>query len=368
MEKLRASIRNRQHKKENLSSVDVAFCGLLRMPDLFKKSIDDLTKMRDEGIVNQILYCTWIGEVQKDPEIFSLLKEKNIILIETEEPKDRGVGNIWCQMKALDVALQSVHSDRFVLKTRTDAYIDSGFLRKMFTSPELFKIPKDLPKGNIFSHKVWVIWYEITRPFFMADECFYGVCSDVKKLVNYDSSYDTDFDLGPGTAHVRRFIHPFIKEYPILAESLGKESKDAKFRKRVQDFTEKVVDLRNIKLLRKLYEARRFRKLHRKMEDPRYIQLLATYYSILYSQFYIDGNSFPQQVIFRDSSLPSVKLDAINLDANFTKEKQRFPYGGQIYDYDSKLFTNIVEKKIEKTPFAEKIMSAVDDFYAGRIN
>ena len=37
------------------------------------------------------------------------------------------------------------------------------------------EIKKNLPKGNIFKCKVWVPWFEIGKPFFMADECFFGL-------------------------------------------------------------------------------------------------------------------------------------------------------------------------------------------------
>ena len=220
----------RKNDNKTKKSVDILFTGLVRMPEMFKKSILDLLAMRKEGLVNKILFSTWLGEVEKYPDIHKFLDKHDIRIIRSKEPSPRGTKNsptIWCQMKALEIGLKNIEKNRFALKTRTDVYINPLFLRKLFKEKEsLLKITKDLPKGNLFRYKVWIFYYEIKTPFHMGEECFFGDRDDLKNLVNYESSYDIDYKIGGGISHIRRYINPFLRDYPIFFEYLKKYNKD----------------------------------------------------------------------------------------------------------------------------------------------
>jgi len=197
---------------------DVIFTGLVRTPDLFRKSIKEMVRLRKRGFINEIKFSTWLGEVKKYPEVNSFLKKNKIRIIESKEPKIRGSGNIWCQMKALEMGLEKTDPNRFVLKTRADVYINPIFIEKIIKEKEdLLKITKNLPNGNIFKYKIWVPYFDLKTPFYLADECFFGYRDDLKHLYHYDDSYYKDFDIGGGRGHILRFIHPFRKGYPILS-------------------------------------------------------------------------------------------------------------------------------------------------------
>src|SRR3989344_1850578 len=166
--------------------IDALFLGLVRQPERFKKSINDLVMMRKEGLINQIIFSTWDYEIEKNPEIIKFLKDNKVILIGSKEPEDRGEGNIWCQMKSLDVALDKVDSDRFVFKNRSDIYVNPDFLRNLIKNKrEILKISSPLPKGNIFKYKIWIHYYEFKTPFHMGEECMFGHAHDMRLLVNY---------------------------------------------------------------------------------------------------------------------------------------------------------------------------------------
>src|SRR3989338_10094302 len=208
--------------------IDVIFTGLVRTPEKFKKSITDLVQIRKDGLINQIIFSTWDYELDKYPQIFEFLRKNNVTVLANKEPEDRGLGNIWCQMKSLDIALTKVEDDRFVLKNRTDIYINPEFLRKIFKEKEkILRITCALSKGNIFKYKVWVHYYELKTPFHMGEEAFFGHKHDIKLLVNYDASYDKKYKIGNAVSHIRRFIHPFLNQYPILYEYLKTYSKDS---------------------------------------------------------------------------------------------------------------------------------------------
>lgn len=342
--------------------VDVVFCGLLRSVDLFKKSIEDLNEFRKMGLVDRILFSTWKGEVQKSGGMIAYLKENRIELFENEEPKERGYGNVWCQMKAMEVALGEIKEDKFVLKSRSDVYIKKDFLKKIFSSDKEFKMEATLPKGNIFKNKIWIVWYELTRPFYFADESFFGRRDDLKKLINYDTSFDTDYHVGPALTHIRRFIYPFLKDYDILKNSLGKHNPYGPNKLFMEKMSRNFINLKKFKILLKLNELKRFYALRKRMRDESYVDCLAAYYSILHTHFYVDGDSFPNQVSFQEQSSPSVELDLDNLENNFTSNKARLGYGGQIYVYNNKLLNNLFDGKIKETEFSKRLMGSINRF------
>ncbi|MBI5804075.1 hypothetical protein HY450_02430 [Candidatus Pacearchaeota archaeon] len=348
---------------KNKKSVDIVFTGLIRKKDIFKKSINDLLEIRKAGLADRIILSTWFGETKEDREMLNFLNKNGVEILESKEPEDKGPGNIWCQMKALEAALQEISSEKFVLKTRADVYINPEFLKKLFSQKDkLLKIESHLPKGDLFQHKVWVIWYEITRPFYIADECFFGHKNDLKLLINYDKSLDEEYTLGAGKSHVRRFAYPFLNDYPIIKDSFGKYNDWNPTKVRLRDFLTHKINLRGFKPLKKLNEYNRFRLLRKKLSDENYIEMLAVYYSIMNSHFYVDGDSFPNQVTFNESTAPRVKLDAENFENNLTKEKTVIPLGGQIHDFNNDLLKNICSGKIEKTDLGEKLIKAVEKF------
>lgn len=355
------AVKNRKYKNEK--AVDIIFTGLIRTQDKFKDSIKDLVQLHKEGLVNQIIFSTWDYEVDKYPRMREFLADNKINLIENIEPYKRGIGNIWCQMKSLDAALKEIDSTSFVLKTRCDLYINPNFLRKLFLEKEkLLKIKKDLPKGNIFKYKIWIHYYELKTPFHMGEECLLAHHHDMDLMVNYESSYDENYKIGDALSHIRRFIHPFIQDYPILKEYLKTYSKDSFLKTLAIKFSHKVFDLRGLKIARKISSKNKFSVLEKKLSSVKFIDILAAYYSILYSHFYVDGNSFPDQVVSKVWNSPGKKLDQYEFTKNLREEMSHPAQPGQIYVYDMELLNNICNKKLKKDPISERLMVAIDKF------
>lgn len=370
-------------KNKTNSKINILFTGLIREPEKFRKSLQDFIAMRSEGIIKDIYFSTWFGEVEKSPEFNNFLKQNKVKIIKNKEPSPRGTfesPTIWCQMKALEEGLKKIDKNSFVLKTRTDVYINSKFLRKLFTQKEtLLKIEKSLPKGNIFKHKVWIFYYELKTPFFMGEECFFGHKDDLKLLVNYENYIEEKYKVGGGISHIRRYIHPFIKDYKIFETFLEKYSKDSALKSLVErekimlksDLYRKYFPhkyglrafLRRFRVLRNFNKWNKYKVLKNNLEKEDYIRLLAAYYSILYSHFYVDNVSFQNQVEFYGKKSANVDLDSSNLDANFSKDKIfASTAGGQIFGYDMKFLSNLANKKLAETPLTKKFYDAVDRF------
>ena len=164
-----------------MKGVDVLFCGLIREDEYFKKTIKELSQLRNEGFVNQVILSTWDYEIDNHKGMRAFLNKYGVVLVEKKEPEDKGYGNIWCQMKSMENGMKIIKPGSFVLKSRTDVWINLEYMKKLFSDRERLKIKNNLPGRNIFKFKIWVPWFEITKPFYIADECFFGYYDDVMK-------------------------------------------------------------------------------------------------------------------------------------------------------------------------------------------
>jgi hypothetical protein len=346
--------------------VDILFLGLVREKEMFKKSIMDFKEMQKQGLVNKILFSTWDYEPKKHPEIFKFLKDNKVKVLANKEPEDRGIGNIWCQMKSLEVGLNNIDKDRFVLKTRSDVYIQPQFLKKLFTKKEsLLKINNKLPKGNVFKYKIWTHYFVLNVPFHMGEECFFGYRDDLKQLINYDKAYDEEYKVGGAISHIRRMVHPFVKDYPILKRFLSKYSKDGLLKSTAIKFSKKFFEIREFKFLRMLSEFNKFKRLRNNFKDARFLDSLATYYSIIHSHFYIDGNSVKNQISFyRNMYSTDVRLHPTNITLNLSKARSYPKYSGQVYGHDMEFLNNIVNKNLKPDIYSKKLIEAINRFNA----
>lgn len=351
--------------------VDIIFTGLIRNPELIKKSITDFVSLRKKGLINQIIFSTWDYETDKIPEMRAFFKKNRILLIESKEPADRGRGNINCQMKSLENALEKVDKNRFILKTRADIYINPKFLEKIFQDKEnILKIEKNLPNGNIFHYKIWLPYYELTKPFYLADEAYFAFYPDHKLLINY-KAYHRKYKLQAGTVHMQRWIEPFLNKYPILRDfienhpSVGYPKENLFYRviKRVAKKNRITFDVLN-----NITVKNRFKFLKKRLREQRYIDVLAAYYSILNSHFYINGepinNSQNKNGLFRTTlSSLCVKINDPNLSNNFSKRNVRSHRQGQIIAFDEDFIKIIFSDKADKNDlFTRRLLNSINQF------
>jgi hypothetical protein len=199
----------------------------------------------------------------------------------------------------------------------------------------------------------------------MADECFFGYKDDLMLLFNYNNFYFNECNIGADIHHIMRFINPFLKDYPILESSIKQFGQERPFKnflhKKYRNFYEK---LKEFKILRKMSENTRFSVLNKRLNDENFIDCLVVYYSILYSHFYTDLTSFPNQIDFRGFyDNISDNLDYQNLEINFSKKKVSVPYTGRIYSYNQNFLETLFNKGFEKTPLAEKFYAKIDAFF-----
>jgi len=118
----------------------------------------------------------------------------------------------------------------------------------------------------VFEERIWAPFAIIHVPFYICDYCFYGHKTDMQRLVNYDIRFDIHFDLpGNGSAEERRFIHPYLLEYPFLESYM--QYNRSKF----------CVDRRA------LFESR--------LVSPVYSAFYAFYWKCIFEDFYLESDA-----------------------------------------------------------------------------
>jgi len=273
--------------KQNVeNNIAVVFTGLVREEELFKKSIIDFYNLKKEGLLEKIAISTWKDEIDKYKGLRDFLTSHNVEMIETDEPKIHGPSHIWCQMKTLDEALNKISDDFYVLKTRPDVYINPKFVKKLFLEKNhLLKINSNA-KYNIFSNKIWLISASLDAPFYIIDICFFGKCRDLKLMVNYNTIYDEKYNFDIHKVHIRRFMEPFRDKFSIF---------DYCFKNNGGIFGKGPC---------------RAELFNYKAKNDFFIRVFLTYYYILDTYFYINGDEIKNQIIFRNVTYPFNRLNS----------------------------------------------------------
>jgi len=305
--------------------IDIVITGLFREKELFKKSLDIFSKIDK---VDNIIFSTWKNHLSKEDLIF--LKQYNINVIETEPLKENGPGNIYSQMKSLEIGLKYCKNDH-VLKTRSDLLIGYNLLNDIFNK-EPVKLDKD-----IFKEKIWTYWFDITTPFYLSEECFYGHIDDIKKLYNYDKTFDDIWYYQAkngygGATHQRRYIYPFLNIF---------------------DFNKWIYENKTL--------LKRYQKhyLYKEFEHDDFLELISKYYFILDKYFWIYNPRFEVINKGRFGCIDFCKIDFDDYDKNLTSSKMILR--DVIICNNSKLITNIKNNKYNG--IASKISKKINFYY-----
>ena len=151
-------------------------------------------------------------------------------------------------------------------------------------------------------------YFEVTKIFYFADECFYGQYIDLKKFINYETTYD-HLGIDLGLSHVRRFAHPYS------------------------------VDSTVIPLLTKYgnshYGPNRFNILNQRLNEKEYLEYLDNYYKIINRDFRVGLDKESGYIKFRKWSKGDVYPTSKNIYESLTN-KSACLFSGHIFSYSEK--------------------------------
>ncbi|MEE2746302.1 MAG: hypothetical protein VX617_05415 [Pseudomonadota bacterium] len=242
----------------NIKRVSVIVTGLLRNPDIFIKSLDEFKNLEQ---IDEIIFVTWKSEAAKHSSLLSNCSDRFDLMVAAVPEPQEWSGNLLGQMLALYVGLGRAKKDNYILKTRTDVYLESNALRFACQKDLSIALPSNFSSlRSPFDEKICIWGVEATVPFYFHDLFFFGCHSDISRLVNMDIRYDILYKMTKQKIHIRRFLHPFIYEFPIFEQFLHVEH--------VLGNTEEFPSNYRYYVLEKL------------LEDDLYILILALYYRV----------------------------------------------------------------------------------------
>ncbi|AMO48170.1 hypothetical protein GA0061071_101172 [Kosakonia oryzendophytica] len=170
-------------------AVSVVICGLVRSQEKLLTKLKNYFDWRDQGRVDEIIYSTWINELDNYPGLRKELESKNVRIIEVEEPRLvlKG-GHQLHQMLAFYYGLSALkNQDQFVLKTRVDLADNHASM--------LHEFEHGTPVTNDFANvglknRILVEYAQTLYPFLCGDAQFFGHINDLKKLVNLSAEME----------------------------------------------------------------------------------------------------------------------------------------------------------------------------------
>lgn len=180
--------------KSNLNSLPwILMTGNIRNREEILSKLDFFHQLKKEGLIFEIVFSTWKGEIEKDLDILKKLEIINCIIVESDVPDIICLGHYVHQMTQLENGLDACPDNAFVLRTRTDKCgLKDGFIDEQIRNFLLQKnYIRSSPDNNIFLYKIGTFEPHTTVSlrspvlFFWLDRWYFGYKQDLKKFINY---------------------------------------------------------------------------------------------------------------------------------------------------------------------------------------
>ena len=136
----------------NNNKISIIFTGLIKEPELFKISLDELTAIDK---VEEIILSTWETEVSTHAKLLTNLSEKYGLKVIGIPETQEWPGNLLAQMTSLYVGLGRANRQNYILKTRPDVHINKIALSHVFGKNLSITKPQGFNKINLpFGEKI----------------------------------------------------------------------------------------------------------------------------------------------------------------------------------------------------------------------
>jgi hypothetical protein len=311
----------------NNQNINFVLTGQIKNKNNLLRTIFNLKKC---SFINEIILSTWSEEIDRNKRLFSFLERQKIKIV-TEKSPDFDIPYFY-QVKSFENAINAIDDNTLkIFKSRTDLFISQKYIKK------IINLDYKLTTKSIFSEKIWIPFFEISKPFYIGDECFYASYKDSKLLINYETKYDK-WDIGPGRSHVRRFLNPYIEKLDKI------EKFQALFSK-----TNHGSELR-------------FQTLKILLNNKDFLDYLFFYYMIILNDFRVGLEGLKSYIKFREWSSGFTQPNQSSFYESFNQSNSFNPSLGQIFSYDE-IWIN---KMAQNSDITEKLLS--NKLYKSYIN
>ena len=200
----------------------VVITGNVRSGKEFRRIFQQAGQLRDQGLIDGILFSTWQSDLDSAPGLEDALYAAGIQVIGlSPPPPDPKIhplfhGYLYHQRKSLRFALDALPAGSYVLKARTDfaeerfnAMVDAIFGD---SGVDLKTVPaQPVLESRLFTYDA--------RPdylFYWDDIVFSGSREDLIKLNNFDITSEVVFPGHLFSAECSLYAPLFLSHYPIL--------------------------------------------------------------------------------------------------------------------------------------------------------
>ncbi|EGQ9613092.1 hypothetical protein LH707_002975 [Vibrio cholerae] len=187
--------------------VSVIICGLVRDKSRLLNKLQNYIDWREQGRIDQIIYSTWIGELENYAGLRNELESRNVELIEIEEPRLvlKG-GHQLHQMLSLYYGLSAIkNKNQFILRTRVD--LADNHENMLFDFEYGTEQADDFAEVGL-KHKILIEYSQMAYPFLCGDAQFFGHFDDILKLINLSAEMELVFNRL--AVEQTFFFNPFI--------------------------------------------------------------------------------------------------------------------------------------------------------------
>ncbi len=158
----------------------VIFTGLIRNELKFSTFLNNFINISSD-IRPLLIMSTWVGELEKYPNIKNILLKLGAIIIEQNQPNLKLPGHTLHQILALDSALAFIDQDSLIYKSRPD-FADFNSFEKFFKSnPTL--INDKIFSSIYYAGKNKITGFFLAQPLYINDITYSGISKDILKII-----------------------------------------------------------------------------------------------------------------------------------------------------------------------------------------
>lgn len=179
-----------------MNKVWVLLTGSLRNNETSLAKLHFIKSLKEQGLIENFVFSTWKGEVNKSMDFSNLLQEFGGILVQSEPPQLVARGSYLHQILQLENGLRYIPDDAFVVKMRTDKCESvDGFeeenLRDLLSNKN-YAYPLTKKYKDILEYRIGVKAEGSERStyvpvlFFVIDKWYVAYKKDLMKIINYD--------------------------------------------------------------------------------------------------------------------------------------------------------------------------------------
>lgn len=177
------------------------------------EKLEWLARWKADGVIDGIVYSTWLGESAAYPEPMAALAKLDAIVVETDPPRVKTFGHTLHQAKTLWFGLQAVPDNAMVLKLRPDLGTLTARIGASLLDMDLSIAPEE-GRPPPFQQRIALLTVFPEAPYYCNDILFYGLREDLLKLANFDLT--TEMVVTNTVSEQFFFRPPLADRYPLM--------------------------------------------------------------------------------------------------------------------------------------------------------